>query len=188
VIDACLVLSTEREAQLRQELKKNDSVPVYRRAAALLAIHQGSTVNDVARLLGVTRQTIYNWIDTYGAADKVCDLEDADRPGRPSIWTPELQATLDSALNPVSGRSGCGTPDWTVSALRAHLEADTGKRISETALRKKLELMGYMQKRHRYIVRSSPPQQPQKPQVPGLNWGLVPRPQEVERKDKLIAA
>jgi transposase len=188
VSETGLNLSPEREARLRQELKKNESVCVYRRAAALLAIHRGNTVNEVAQLLGVTRQTIYNWVSTYGTGNRQCGLDDAERPGRPSVWTPELQASLGRALDQFYRPPGCGSTEWTVSSLRKHLESDTGRQISETVLRKKLEIMGYFQKRRRYVIRLSPPEETTKAQLQQLSWGVVPRPLETDKKDKLIAA
>ena len=85
-----LSLSEKQTEKLRAEMTRGKSGNVYRRAAALLAAHQGFPISDIASLLGVTRQTVYNWIETYSPEGRRPDLNDAPRSGRPSLWTKEI--------------------------------------------------------------------------------------------------
>jgi transposase len=189
MIDISLTISAEQEAQLRREMKSNNSVNVYRRAAALLAIHKGNTVIQVADLLGVTRQTIYNWIATYGNADKPLDLEDAERPGRPSIWTTELQGALEQALAQSPEHYNYPASDWNLSLLQQHLAGICGKWLSEDALRRKLRLMGYdVQKRNQSAIRRLRPQASAPSKASKLKLEPMPPPPGVETQDQRLSA
>jgi transposase len=66
-------------------MRQRPSVQAYRRAAALLGVHQGRPVSQVAAVLGVTRQSVYNWVKTYGGVTEGLELEDAPRSGRPRV-------------------------------------------------------------------------------------------------------
>src|SRR5271155_5795172 len=93
-----LNLSIEHSARLRAELKHCKSSNVYRRATALLAVNQGTGISNIASLLGVTRQTIYNWISAYSEDNKKTNLSDAPRSGRPRLLTQEVDASIVHAL------------------------------------------------------------------------------------------
>src|SRR5947209_7384321 len=72
------------------------------RAQALLWLHQGRTALDVAALLDVRRQTVYNWVERFDerrGLDLQARLRDAPRNGRPptaqGIIDPLIEAVID---------------------------------------------------------------------------------------------
>jgi len=137
-----LELTAEQAAQLQSELRQSASVQVYRRAAALLGAHQGRSVSQMAALLGVTRQSIYNWVKTYGRARGRLNLVDAPRSGRPSVWTPDLDAVLAETLRSPPHEQGCPGGRWTTALLIERLASRAGKRISGGTLRRRLRRLG----------------------------------------------
>ena len=149
-------LSVAQQAQLRHEIKHSDSVNVYRRATALLAVHEGQPVSQVAKLLGVTRQSIYKWIATYGQMEHELDLKDAERCGRPSLWTEEMQRLLEESLRQTPGQTGYPAPHWTVKLLREHLVSRAARQLSDETVRRKLRGLGYVWKSRRYVLPGSP--------------------------------
>ena len=54
-------LTIAQRQLLRAGLDAPPRTGFYRRALALLALDEGRSVAEVAELLGVTRQRIYNW-------------------------------------------------------------------------------------------------------------------------------
>ncbi len=54
-------LTPAQRRQLRRQLRQTDQASVYRRLLALLALDEGEPIAGVARRLGVTRQSVYNW-------------------------------------------------------------------------------------------------------------------------------
>jgi transposase len=147
-----ITLTENQTAQLRGEMKHSPNVQVYRRATALLAVHGGQSVIQVAELLGVTRQSIYNWIATYGRPDENLDLRDAPRAGRPPLVTEELQGLLAAAFRQAPAELGYPAENWTASLLREHLCAQGGRQLSDETLRRHLGRLGYVWKDRRYVL------------------------------------
>jgi transposase len=143
-------LSAAQEAVVRAELSASRTPTVYRRAAALMAIHQGWSVGAVADLLGVARQSIYNWIAAYGTKPEGVDLNDAPRPGRPVSWTEELDAFLEGAFNCSPRSFGYSADHWTAGMLKNHVAFSLRKSFSDETLRRRLRQLGYVWKGGRY--------------------------------------
>jgi len=149
-------LSADQATRVRAELKQPGSVQSFRRATALLAVHQGLSVNIVASVLGVTRQTIYNWLDCCDADRSVLNLEDAPRAGRPSIRLGELDLLLDRALLKSPVDFGCVSPSWTTALLRQHVISEHGPAVSEETIRRRLRRLGYRRSGGRYLRKRQP--------------------------------
>ena len=122
-----IILSRQRRYRLRQQLKHAQDAPVYRRTLAILEIDQGKPAAEVADALGVTRQTIYNWVETYVATYDPSSLADSARSGRPSSWTPDLQELLQTLLSESPRQWGFPAVNWTVSLLRQQLASWDGR-------------------------------------------------------------
>jgi predicted transcriptional regulator len=60
-----LALHRSQRYRLRQQLKHTRDASLYRRTLALVELDKGKPLAQVARSLGVTRQTVYNWIEAY---------------------------------------------------------------------------------------------------------------------------
>jgi len=142
---------------LRWQLKHSRNLQVYKRVAALLAVHQGQPVGKIAELLGVTRQCIYNWIAVYGQSERPMDLADAPRSGRPSLWTGPLQSFLQDILRQGPASCGYSASNWTLELLLKHLKLHQDCRLSAETLRKGLQRLGYVTKRGCYHLCTDPP-------------------------------
>jgi len=136
-------------------MKRNANVQVYRRAAAVLAVDEGRSVSEVATFLGVTRQSIYNWVATYGHVGHVSDLTDAPRAGRPTIWANQLDCFLKDALNNPPANFGYAESQWNAALLKRCLASRQGKEVSKETLRRQLRRLGYAWKRGRYATRQT---------------------------------
>src|SRR5687768_297614 len=83
---APIALSDPQRAELEALVARTPSAKERCRAQALLWIAEGDAVEDIADLLHVSRQTIYNWARRYqerSGLDSRARLLDAPRPGRP---------------------------------------------------------------------------------------------------------
>jgi len=146
-----LTLSERQAEKLRAEMTRGKSSHVYRRAAALLAAHQGFSVSNIASLLGVTRQTVYNWIETYSPEGKRQNLNDAPRSGRPSLWTKENDELVTRALASSPQSLGCAAGQWNAATLRRHLELALGRAVCDETLRRRLRRLGYRWQNGQYV-------------------------------------
>src|SRR4051812_48067952 len=75
-----LKLTTWRRRRLQRQLRETTNVALYRRTLAVLEIDHGRSAADIAAMLGVSRQSVYNWVEAYGQGYDTTAL--ADRPGR----------------------------------------------------------------------------------------------------------
>ena len=142
--------------QLERQLVQTDDVRVYRRTLALLMWGRGSAVAEIASLLNVRRQSVYNWIATYlHSGDPAC-LRDSERSGRPARWTAQIETRLADLLGVSPDQLGYLAINWTVPLLQDQLERDTQVQFSDDTIRRALHRLGYVWKRYRYVLAPDP--------------------------------
>lgn len=145
----------QREA-LRACLDDPPSTGFYRRAVSLLALDAGQPVVAVAELLGVTRQSIYNWVQAYQQSPRPQTLGDHFGGGRPSLWTEQRQALLEEGLQHRPDELGYIGMNWTVPLLREYLHDQTDVWLSDDTIRRQLDRLGFVWKRFRYVLPPDP--------------------------------
>jgi transposase len=169
-----LSLTSFQRRRLQRQLQHTHDAHLYRRTLAILEVSRGKPVAQVAQSLGVTRRSIYYWIEHYREAFDPTALVEDDRPGRPSLWTEDLTALLRTLLvDHTPDRLGYAAVDWTAALLQEHLEHCTGQRLSETTIRRELHRLGYVWKRSRYVLDPDPELEKKTPNPPS-NPGLAP--------------
>jgi transposase len=94
-----LRLTSRRRRQLHSLLRTTKEARVVRRALALLELDRGRPVAHVAALLGVTRQTLYNWVERFTMDGGPLDLRDRDGRGRPTVLSEPQRRFLAWNLN-----------------------------------------------------------------------------------------
>lgn len=141
---------------LRSQLRSAHNARYYRRVLALLELDRGKAVAEVADTLGVTRQSVYNWANSFAAYPAPDALQDRHGTGRPSAWTDDLRAFLLASLEQRPDDLGYAAVNWTVSLLQEHLECYGGRRLSDDTIRRELDRLGYVWKRFRYVLPPDP--------------------------------
>jgi putative transposase len=106
---------TETERQELEQLLSKGKLPVriFKRATGLLALNRGETLEAVAKLVGVTNDTVRAWRKRY-QADGVKGLSDKPRSGRP-IEIDGRQRAQITAL--ACSQAPTGHSDWTLRLL-----------------------------------------------------------------------
>jgi transposase len=151
-----LVLNRRNRFQLQQQLKHTRDAALYRRTLAILEIDQGKPPTVVAEALGVTRQSVYNWIEIYAKTYDPLSLVDESRSGRPSSWTPDLEELLPKLLKESPRQWGFQGVNWTVPLLRQQLASWDGRWLAKDTIRRQLHKLGYVWKRPRYVLPADP--------------------------------
>jgi transposase len=164
-----LALNRRQLRRLRQQLKHTHDASLYRRTFALVELAQGSPVTSVARSLGVSRQTLYNWIDIYSECFDPLALRDAARSGRPTAWTPDLQELLETLLRQSPTDWDYQSTQWTVPLLQQQLATWDGRWLSEDTIRRRLHEAGYVWKRTRYVLPPDPEKEKKTPHTPAAS-------------------
>ena len=142
--------------QLEHQLAQTDDVRLYRRILALLLWGRGSTVTEIATLLQVRRQSVYNWLASYTTNSDPAGLRDAARSGRPPRWTSQTEALLADTIVVPPDQLGHLAVNWTVPLLQDHLERACSTRFSDDTIRRALHRLGYVWKRYRYVLDEDP--------------------------------
>lgn len=151
-----LKLTLRQRLQLERQLRQSLDARVFRRTLALLDYSSGRSLSEIASSLGVTRQSVYNWIAVYQRGHNPSALGDAPRSGRPCLWSQERQALLLALLETSPDRLGYFAVNWTVPLLQEQIARETGFRLSEDTIRRELQRQRYVWKRYRYVLDPDP--------------------------------
>src|SRR5438309_11357541 len=145
-----LNLTTWQRQRLRRQLKETLDARLLRRTLAVLEFDQGRSVAEVARMLGVTQQSIYNWVGTYTQGHDPQALRDQEGPGRHRALDEDDEHLLGALLALSPQDLGCPHVSWTVPLLQEFLEVAAGRRVSDDTVRRALRRLDYVWKRPRY--------------------------------------
>jgi transposase len=136
------ILLSERQGRLLEALVRRSTAPqrLVKRAQMILLLAAGKTFNQVARALGVLRQTVYKWgkrwrtqarwlaeVEAQACSDQVLSrvleglLMDAYRAGKPATFSPEQIVKLIAVA--CERPQDCGRPitRWSSRELAAEM-------------------------------------------------------------------
>lgn len=123
------------------------------RAQALLWLAEGQPVEEVAELLHVSRQSVYNWVDRFRkreGLDLRARLLDAPRSGRP----PTASGIIDPLIAKVIDRDprdlGYRSTNWTAALLGRYLKRTHGIGVSRRGVGLAIDRLRIRWKRPRH--------------------------------------
>ena len=149
-----LKLHGSQRRRLEEVVRHPESAGHLKRAQALLWVDDGESVSEVAKRLGVTRQSIYNWIDRirHRTGSIASRLLDAPRSGRPPYKSDIVDQVIPDVLGTDPQQQGYRATGWTNALLRDVLQRQCGLRVSHQTIRKAIKRAGYRWKRPRYVL------------------------------------
>lgn len=146
-------LQPKEHAALGKLINRIDNPSELRRAYALLWLADGDPVDEIARHLGLSRQTVYNWAGRFHARrdfDLEHRLADAQRCGRPrtayGIIDPLIEEVIDSDPRDFGYRSTI----WTAALLAQYLGDIHGIDVSSKSVSRAIDRLNIRWKRPRY--------------------------------------
>ena len=120
------ILSEEDYIKLVENQQKSENFRVRNRSHAILLSFEKYSIDEIARICGVHRNTVSRWIERWNEGG-VQGLGDVEKNGRPPILTLEEQArTVEIALE---------NPKFPHRQL-SRIKAETGKTISAYTLKR----------------------------------------------------
>ena len=149
-------LTLRQRRELERQLHGSQDARTYRRTLAVLEYSRGRPVAEIAQMLGVTRQSVYHWIQAYEERFDPACLGDQPRSGRPRLLTEESEARLLALLQTPPDQLGYFARSWTVPLLQHEMREATGQRLSEETLRRALHRQQFVWKRPRYVLEPDP--------------------------------
>src|SRR5215467_3455721 len=148
--------------RLAQALKQVTMVRAYKRLQAVRLVAAGRAVKEVAAIVGVSAQTIYNWVNCYLQERTAQALCDKRRAGRPPVAPGITGARIKREFGRDPLRLGYQATVWTVALFTAHLSRRYRCRLSPDTLRRRMKQLGLRWKRPRYVYAEKEPHLPQK--------------------------
>jgi transposase len=163
-------LRVSKRRQLRKLLQQTRDVRLYRRLLAVLECDRGTPIGKVAELLGVSRQSVHNWIVRFRERGDAAELRDAPHSGRPARADDAFDLLLRTLLLLSPESFGYHATHWTVRLLRDQVRQNTGEDYSDDTIRRGLHRLGYVWKRPRYVLMPDPEREKKTPHSPRPVW------------------
>jgi transposase len=149
-------LTSWQRQRLRRQRAETRDVRVYRRTVAVLEYDRGRPAAAIARMLGVSRQSIHNWVAYFARTPDPAVLADLARSGQPRVLDEDDLQVLAHLLAGSPQNFGYADANWTVPRLREALARCTGHTVSDVTLRRQLQAWEYVWKRPRYRLAPDP--------------------------------
>lgn len=129
-------------AELRTEACRVKDGSQARRCLAIAAVLEGQSRSDAARMAGMDRQTLRDWVHRYNA-DGVAGLHDRPRPGRPARMSAAQLADLDTIVEEGPDVAKDGVVRWRCADLKAVVAERFGVTLSEGSIGRVLRTRGF---------------------------------------------
>ncbi len=152
---ALIKLDSRERQSLERIARSSSSAREVRRAQALIWLHRGETVEQVAQRLSMSRQAIYVLVDRYRSLKIQPILErvqDHPHTGRPAGKLKKAVKVIQQLLSQSPSRYGYRSPFWTVPMLTGRAARQLGEPVSDDTIRRALSLLRYRYKRPRYVL------------------------------------
>ena len=146
-------LTEAQVTQVEQAKRKDKRVEVRQRATAVHLLHLGHEATEVARILSVTVQAIYQWYHRFIRAG-VEGLANRAKGHRQAKADAGYRQALEQTLASEPSELGYDFAIWTVERVRDHLARSTGKRLSISRLREILREEHYVYRRPKHDLTS----------------------------------
>ena len=76
-------LTLDQAVESKERILQSTDYRLISRCRAMMLSHKGYTINDLAYIFDVDRDTVTNWMDRY-ESQGIAGLKDQPRSGRPS--------------------------------------------------------------------------------------------------------
>lgn len=129
-----------------------DDVMSYLRKIAVRAVEEnGYSPEDVIKIFGFSRSSIYDWLNRY-RADGYTGLDTKKAPGAPATVTPEMDVWLKRiVLNSTPEDFGYDTRLWTCDLLAQRLWDTYGVRVIGETVNHHLRQLGLTYQTPEYV-------------------------------------
>jgi transposase len=128
--------------ELRQEARRTKDSDQARRLLAVALVLEGATRTEAARITGMERQTLRDWVMRYND-EGVEGLCDRPRSGRPSQLTPAQLCELAQLVEDGPDVDVHGVVRWRCVDLQAQIKERFGVEVSERHVGRLLKRLSF---------------------------------------------
>jgi transposase len=146
-------LRPRERRQLLNLLDHPHDAKQFRRAQALLWLHEGQPVPGVAELLRVEPRTVYNWACAFRERTDLgppARLLDAPRSGRPPTALGVIDPLIDAVIEDDPRDYGYRATVWTAPLLQRYLKEAHAIQTSRKSVSRAIARLGIRWKRPRH--------------------------------------
>ncbi len=130
-------------AGVRRLAREAGDADQARRLLAIAAVYEGMSRLDAARVAGMDRQTLRDWVHRFNA-EGASGLVNRPPPGNPRRLTPEQEDELAQVVEAGPGSAGLGhLARWRCLDLKALIQERWGIRYHERTIGKLLDRLGF---------------------------------------------
>jgi transposase len=150
---ALLALSDRIRGELQDIVSHTPVAKERCRAQALLWIADGSDVGEVAEVLQVSRQTVYNWLSRFqerADSDLRARLLDAPRLGRPRTASGTVDELVAAVIDDDPRKLGYHATVWTAPLLSRYLRDHHAIKVSDRTVSRAIDRLSIRWKRPRH--------------------------------------
>ena len=148
-------LSLSERRALAKQIQETKDIKVLKRAQALLWLSDGMSVPEISKRLGISRQTIYDWVSFYKNRCNmsfISRLQNLPIPGRPPRKSTVILQEIEVLLSVSPQQYGFHHADWTASLLGKSLKREHDLAVSTKTIRRCLKQSHYVWKRPGYAL------------------------------------
>jgi transposase len=169
-----------RQRRRLHELLRHDRCPRTRlRAQMVLLSLQGYPVPEVARITGLSDDTVRRWLRRFQSRG-CAGLREAPRGGRPPKITADIEGFLRDWALLAPRECGVQRPTWTTANLARLVERRLGVRVTPECIRRHLHGLDFVCRRPTWTVKHLARRQPgyaqKKGRLPGCCGTRRPAP------------
>ncbi len=110
--------------RLLEALDEVDSAKAAKRLMIALAYKDGVSVDTLSDRYGLSRSTVYSWLDRFEYRSIESAIEDDSRPGRPPKLDDDQQSAVRTALASDPSAYDYDASKWTPELLQHHIESE----------------------------------------------------------------
>ncbi len=137
-------LAKRSRDRLAQIARSRSNARHAKRAKALLALHHGKSVQQVAEETGLSRQAIYNLQKRFAERQDKRQHErirDAEHTGRPPKKQRLVMRVINKLLRRRPRRYGYQSEEWSVAMLHEQVQKETGVSVSRRTIRRAMNIL-----------------------------------------------
>ena len=144
-------LTTESLTIIEKAIKNHDDLRVRQRATIIRLLHLEHKPNEIAELLSIQPSKVYYWHKRW-REEGLDGLEDRPRSGRPAAADDRYRQLLAQTIEQDPQELGYAFTVWDSKRLIAHLEKETGVRVTERTFLNILAEEDYVYRRPKHTL------------------------------------
>ena len=117
-------LETVDPDALREVLAETSDPKAVKRLMIALAYRDSVSVDTLSERHGISRSTIYSWLDRFEEESIAEAIRDEHRPGRPALLDEQERKQLTESLQSHPREVGFSEESWTPDLVQEHIQQE----------------------------------------------------------------